>query len=212
MEAPNLSIAIVECNDPRMQLLSAKIKSSSQKYSEIISFNDLNAILSFQNCLNKYIVILNINSSSVDFISGITRIKSTWPNCLVLVMSDLYDGEHVLKIITAGASGYISINVESANVEEALDEICTGGSPVTPIVARQLVKYFQVCKNKINALTHRELEVTKCLVAGMSYKLVAAELNVSIDTVRKHITNIYNKLNINSKEELFTQYCDIVNY
>lgn len=212
MEPQSLNVAIVECNDPSMHLLSAKIKSSPQKYSEVISFNDLNAILTFQNSLNKYIVIINVNAYNDDFISAIAKIKSTWPNCCVLVMSDLYDGEHVLKIITAGAAGYIGIDEELDNIEDALKEIYTGGSPVTPMVARQLVQYFQVCKSKTNALSQRELEVTKCLVAGMSYKLIAAELNVSIDTVRKHVTSVYNKLNINSKEELFAQYRDVVNY
>ena len=172
----------------------------------------LKQYLLLSNNLNKYIVIINVNSFSDDFISGIAKIKNTWPNCCILVMSDLYDGQYVLKIVTAGAAGYISIDDELARVEEALNEICTGGSPVTPMVARQLVKYFQVCKRKTNALTLRELEVTKCLVAGMSYKLIAAELNVSIDTIRKHVTGVYNKLNINSKEELFAQYRDVVNY
>ncbi len=212
METQSLNVAIVECNDLRMHLLLKRMKTSSRKYGTVISFQDLNALLAFENCLNKYIIILNINTPNDDNISGIVRIKSNWPNCYILVMSDLHDSSYVLKIVTAGAAGYISADDEPAKVEEALREIYVGGSPVTPMVARQLVQYFQVCKSKINELTQRELEVTKCLVAGMSYKLIAAELNISIDTVRKHITNIYHKLKINSKEGLFAQYRDVVNY
>jgi DNA-binding NarL/FixJ family response regulator len=212
METKSLNVAIVEDNDPKMQSLYKRFVSLKEKYESVITFNALPQVLSYQNCLNAYVIIVNIKSTGIDWVNGITQIKNNWPNCFILVMSDSSEGDCVVKVITAGASGYIGTDTPAEKVEEAILEIIDGGAPVTPLVARKLVEYFQVCKSKIDELTKRELEVTKCLVNGMSYKLIAAELNVSIDTVRKHVTSVYSKLNINSKGELFALYRDVVNY
>lgn len=212
MEAKSLNVAIVEDNDPQMQSLYKRFVSLKEKYESVLAFNALPQVLTYQNCLNAYVIIVNIKSTGIDWVNGITQIKHNWPNCFILVMSDSSEGDCVVKVITAGASGYIGTDTPAEKVEEAIFEIIDGGAPVTPLVARKLVEYFQVCKSKIDELTKRELEVTKCLVNGMSYKLIAAELNVSIDTVRKHVTSVYSKLNINSKGELFALYRDVVNY
>lgn len=212
METQSLNIAIVEDNDPKMQSLYQRFVSLKEKYKSVITFNALPQVLTYQNCLNTYVVVVNIKSTGMEWVNGITQIKNSWPNCCILVMSDSCESDCVVKVITAGASGYIGSDTSAEKVEEAIFEIMNGGAPVTPLVARKLVEYFQVCKSKINELTKRELEVTKCLVKGMSYKLIAAELNLSIDTVRKHVTSVYSKLNINSKGELFALYRDVVNY
>ncbi len=212
METKNLNVAIVEDNDPKMESFYNGLKSLSDKYNSLITFNGLAQVLSYSGCLNKYIILVHIKSFGSEWINGISQFKNNWPNCCILVLSEHYEGDYVLKIITAGAAGYIGSDISTEKIEEAILEIAEGGAPVTPMVARKLVEYFQLCRAKTNELTKRELEVTKCLVNGMSYKLIAAELNVSIDTIRKHITSVYNKLDINSKGELFAIYRDVINY
>ena len=212
MKTESLNVAIIEDNDPKMESLYQRFKSLQGKYKALLSFNNLSQVLDHAGCLNKYIIVVHIKSNGSEWIKGISQLKNNWPNCYILVLSEHCEGDYVLKIITAGAAGYMSSDISTEKIEEAIVEIAEGGAPVTPMVARKLVEYFQVCRTKTNELTKRELEVTKCLVNGMSYKLIAAELNVSIDTVRKHITSVYNKLNINSKGELFAIYRDVINY
>jgi DNA-binding NarL/FixJ family response regulator len=212
MEIDNLHIAIVEDKKAEIQSLYLRLRSLKDKYKAVVVFNNLAQVLNYSKCLNKYIIIVDLNANTSEIIKCIYQLKINWPNCSILVMSDFNEGDDALKLIIAGASGYIKSHISTEKVEEAIQEIANGGAPVTPMVARKLVQYFQTCKSKTNQLTKRELEVTKCLVNGMSYKLIAADLNVSIDTIRKNITSIYNKLNVNGKGELFTLYRDVINY
>ncbi len=212
METANIYIAIVEDNKSEIKSLYSRLNLFKHEYNDIVKFDGLAQVLSYSGCLNKYIILVNLCANTSDWIKGVYQIKTNWPNCAILVMRDFNEGDDALKVIIAGASGYIKSNISVEKIKEAIQEIANGGAPVTPMVARKLVQYFHVCKTKTNKLTKRELEVTKCLVNGMSYKLIAAELNVSIDTIRKNITSVYNKLNVNSKGQLFALYRDVINY
>jgi DNA-binding CsgD family transcriptional regulator len=87
--------------------------------------------------------------------------------------------------------------------KEVFTAIEDDGAYMTPKIARKVMAYFQMKENKLEKLTKREIEITHSILDGLSYKLVADRHNISIDSVRSHIKNIYKKLNINSKSELF---------
>ena len=88
-------------------------------------------------------------------------------------------------------------------MEEILITVATGGAYMTPLIARKVVDSFHEVKNQFEHLTKRELDVTNCILDGKSYKMIAADFDISIDTVRFFVKNIYRKLKINSKGELF---------
>ncbi len=77
---------------------------------------------------------------------------------------------------------------------------------MTPKIARKVMAHFQKKENALEKLTKREIEITNGILDGLSYKLVADRHSLSIDSVRSHIKNIYRKLNINSKSELFNKF------
>jgi DNA-binding NarL/FixJ family response regulator len=115
------------------------------------------------------------------------------------------DSEKIFQSILAGASGYILKNTSPSRILEFIKETYEGGAPVSPSVATKVLKMVaqQSPYTKVQTfnLSDREKEILSCLVKGMSYKLIAGACFISIDTVRGHIRNIYDKLHVHSKGE-----------
>lgn len=117
----------------------------------------------------------------------------------------LEDSDKIFQSILAGASGYILKNTSPSRILDFIKETYEGGAPFSPSVATKVLKMVAqqspaTKQNKFN-LSDREKEILSCLVKGMSYKLIAHACFISIDTVRGHIRNIYEKLHVHSKGE-----------
>lgn len=115
------------------------------------------------------------------------------------------DNEKIFHSILAGASGYILKNTSPSRILESIKETYEAGASMSPSVATKVLKIVasQATSETVNTfnLSEREKEVLSCLVEGMSYKLIANACFISIDTVRGHIRNIYEKLHVHSKNE-----------
>jgi DNA-binding NarL/FixJ family response regulator len=114
------------------------------------------------------------------------------------------DDEKVFAAIKAGAAGYILKNAEPGNLLQAISEVYSGGAPMTPGIARKVLQQFQSLlaeEKKDYHLSAREREVLGLLVEGLSYKMIAAKLNITYDTVRAHMKKIYEKLHVASMTE-----------
>jgi DNA-binding NarL/FixJ family response regulator len=201
-----IELIIVEDDREIRETLVNYFNKDSKRFSKVISFQSVEELLDSEQPLEKFIVLLDINLPGISGIEGIFPIKSKWLNCEIIMLSVQSDSANIFKAICAGASGYIEKGTSLMNIKEALIALNEGGSPITPSIARKIVDYFQPSKNLTEHLSPREDEVVKGLIDGLSYKLIAARLDVSIDTIRKHIKNIYGKLQINSKGELLAKY------
>jgi len=153
------------------------------------------------------IMLLDINLPGISGIEALPKIKTRLPGVEVIMCTVFNDSENIFKSLCAGASGYIIKNTPLAQLKEAILCLHSGGSPLTPTIARKVIEYFQVSHHKFEAdLSEREKEIVHGMVDGLSYKLIADRFDISIDTVRFHIKKIYKKLQINSKAELITNY------
>ena len=114
------------------------------------------------------------------------------------------DATTIFSALKAGAVGYIDKQSFDDNIEEVLESVSNGGAFMTPKIARKVIENFKT--PKVTNLSDRELDVVNGILEGMSYKLIADQNNISIDTVRSHIKNIYKKLSINSKAQLFNLF------
>lgn len=151
------------------------------------------------------IVLMDIEMPGVNGIEAVGILKKKYPEIRILMQTIFQDNDKIFQSILAGAEGYILKNTSPARMLEAIKEIYEGGAPMSPSVATKVLKmiYNQPAapiKNDFH-LTDREISVLHCLVKGMSYKLIGDDLQISIDTVRAHIRNIYDKLHVNSKGE-----------
>ena len=168
----------------------------------------------FANCEN---LIFNVGKTSPDVvlmdimmpgktgIEGVLILHDQFPQIKVIMQTVVDDEDKIFASICNGASGYLLKNTPPATLLHSIMEVFEGGAPMTPIIAKKVLEKFRKQSGPAlkdsNNLSNRENEILECLVEGMSYKMIAAARNISIDTVRFHIRNIYDKLHVNSKSE-----------
>lgn len=151
------------------------------------------------------VVIMDIDLPEINGIEGVKLVKKDFSDIKILMFTVFDDDERIFHSIMAGASGYLLKKSSPLSIVDALREVMNDGAPMTPsIAARVLTMFKQDREGKINGhfdLTPREQEILGALVKGNSYKTIAANFFISIDTVRTHIRKIYEKLHVHSKSE-----------
>jgi DNA-binding NarL/FixJ family response regulator len=154
------------------------------------------------------IVLMDIEMPGMTGIEAVRAIKKEYPHIQILMQTVFEDDDRVFDSICAGASGYILKNHLNTKLVDAIMELQYGGSPMSPSIARKVLgKLQQMPQHVMPAeapdyhLTPREKEVLACIVNGLSYKMIADQLNISYETVRSHVKKIYEKLHVASLTE-----------
>ena len=155
------------------------------------------------------IVLMDIEMPCMTGIEAVSQIKKEFPHVQVLMQTVFEDDDRVFDSICAGASGYILKNFLNTRLVDSINELQYGGSPMSPSIARKVLTKMQSVATIIKPeeapdyhLTAREKEVLSCLVNGLSYKMIGADLNISYETVRSHVKKIYEKLHVASLTEV----------
>lgn len=150
------------------------------------------------------VILMDIDMPGTNGIEGLKRIRKINSHAKVLMLTVFDDNRNVFEAVRSGANGYLLKKTQPARLIEYINEANSGGAPMTSSIATQVLKMF----SDMNAqqgedynLSEREKEVLQLLVNGYSYKMIAAEMFIAIDTVRSHIKKIYEKLHVNSKSE-----------
>ncbi|WP_229311230.1 response regulator [Larkinella soli] len=150
------------------------------------------------------VVLMDIDLPGLSGIDAVPVVKGVSPRTQVLMLTVFDDEDKIFQAIRNGASGYLLKHTPPSEIVAAIFDIHRGGSPMTANIARKVLQFFQQQKAVRTGdynLSPRELDIIKGLVSGYSYKLIADDLHISIDTVRSHIRHIYDKLQVNSKTE-----------
>jgi DNA-binding NarL/FixJ family response regulator len=150
------------------------------------------------------VVLLDIGLPGASGIEGTRMLRDARPGLAILILTVYADEEHVFDAICAGAYGYLLKDTPPERLLAAIREVVAGGAPMSPDIARKVIRSFQgerPASEKTEALSLRETEVLTLLAAGHSYKTAASRLGLSLDTVRFHVRNIYDKLHVHSKSE-----------
>jgi DNA-binding NarL/FixJ family response regulator len=150
------------------------------------------------------LVLFDIDMPYIDGLQGLYLLKQHFPMVKALMLTIFDDNDKVLNAVCLGADGYLLKHTAPSKILDAIRELLDGGAPMTPAIARKVLQLFP--KNttthpKKHDLTTKESQVLTLLVEGLSYKMVAAKMELSINTVRTHITNIYQKLSVHSVSE-----------
>jgi DNA-binding NarL/FixJ family response regulator len=138
--------------------------------------------------------------SGTDALPGIRRIL---PNTQCLILTVFADDEHVYRALCNGAHGYLLKDTPADGLLQAIRDVAAGGSPISPAIARRILRSFGLTPVSPvdTGLSPREREVLGLLAEGYSYLATAGRLDLSIDTVRSHVRNIYEKLHVHSRAE-----------
>lgn len=149
------------------------------------------------------LVIMDIDMPHMNGIQAVDQVRKNNKEIPVLMLTVFDDNQHVFDAICAGASGYLLKKHISSRLFSAIEEVMEGGAPMSPSIARMVLASMQQKVKTTNPyeLTVREQEVLASLSRGNSYKLIAAEFTISMDTVRSHIKKIYEKLHVHSQTE-----------
>lgn len=151
------------------------------------------------------IVLSDIGLPGMDGIEAIQPIKRQFPEAAIIMLSVYTDNDRIFKALCAGAVGYLEKDTPLKDIVDAIEVIHKGGSVMSPAIARKVVEYFAPRRTYKEPLTAKEQQVIAAMVDGLSYKMIAARLGVTLETIRQHIKNIYRKLQVNSKGEVIVK-------
>ncbi len=150
------------------------------------------------------VILTDIGLPGIDGIEGTRILRQRFPDVPILALTVYDNEERVFDALCAGATGYLLKNTPPSRLLEAVKEAVDGGAPMSPEIARRVVKLFREFRPPERAscrLTPQEIELLKLIVDGHHYKTAAQELGISTNTVSFHLRNIYAKLQVHSKSE-----------
>jgi DNA-binding NarL/FixJ family response regulator len=150
------------------------------------------------------IILMDIEMPGISGIEATQLVKSKFPDVEIMMLTVFENKDKIFEALKAGATGYLLKKSTAVQIIEAITELANGGSPMSGEIARKVLNFFTHPEINIQneyALSEREKEILKRLVAGDSYKMIADNCFISIGTVRSHINSIYHKLTGNSKSE-----------
>ena len=150
------------------------------------------------------VVLMDIDMPVVNGVEAVKNIRKVNEQLPVIMLTIFDDNENIFNAICAGATGYILKRYATEEICDAIRNVMTGGAPMTGSVARkvlQMVPQAKTVEQEKSNLSDRETQILQFLVNGYSYKMIAGELKVSLDTVRFHIKKIYDKLHVHSATE-----------
>jgi DNA-binding NarL/FixJ family response regulator len=197
-----ISLVIYEDNDRLRESLELLLDTDTG-FEIIGSYSNCTLVTMQMKTLSPQLVIMDIDMPGMNGIEGVRRIKTEFPEIKVIMYTVFDDDNRIFDCICNGANGYLLKNTSPLNLIQALQELSEGGAPMSPFVAQKVFQFFRNSKTGQEdfKLTPRETEILDFLVRGNSYKMIADKSFISIDTVKKHLQNIYHKLHVNCGTE-----------
>jgi DNA-binding NarL/FixJ family response regulator len=199
-----IKVALCEDNDYFRESLHQFI-ADSPGYEVMFSLSSAESILDRLAIETPRVILMDIDMPALNGIKATSLVKSHFPSIDVLILTVYDDDDKIFDAILSGASGYLLKKTPPGRILEAIAEIESGGASMNASIVKKVLTFF----NRSSAgppsndytLSQKEMAILQGLVNGDSYKMIADHCNISIGTVRSHISNIYKKLHINSKSE-----------
>jgi DNA-binding NarL/FixJ family response regulator len=176
----------------------------SGDYVVLSSFGDYSNVAAQVKEHAPDVILMDIDMPMISGIEALRRIRSFNRDVQIIMLTVFDDNSHVFDAMYAGANGYLLKKYVSEKLTNSIQEVMQGGAPMSPSIARMIIANLQqapAAANDTYQLTAREKEILQLLAQGNSFKMIAAELFISIDTVRTHIKHIYEKLQVRSQIE-----------
>jgi DNA-binding NarL/FixJ family response regulator len=195
-----LRIAIVE-DDDRLRADFERLIDSSGDMRCVGAYASAEAALAELPSQAPDVVLMDINLPGMSGIESVRHLRALSPAPQVMMVTVFDDTSSVFESLKAGASGYILKRAPVSELLAAIRDLAAGGAPMSGVIARKFVQYFgqHGPAPEVQTLTAREHQVLVALSQGEQYKEIAARLGISINTVRRHIMAIYEKLHVNSR-------------
>jgi DNA-binding NarL/FixJ family response regulator len=205
----DIRVCIVEDNQ-FIKLALEQIVANAEGYYLVGSFESGELAVEGIPQVLPDVVLMDINMGKMNGIEAVRILKAKCPEILFMMCTVYEDDEKIFEALSVGANGYILKKTKPADLLLALKDLYHGGSPMSSQIASKVVASFrkkdELKKEEIENLSARESEILEHLVKGNLYKEIAAKLEISQETVRKHVYHIYKKLHVNNRVEAFHKY------
>ena len=197
----SVSIMVYEDNDNLRESLCSLL-TLTEGYEILGAYANCTEVEKQVQKLKPDVILMDINMPEVNGIDAVKKIRKFDKKVQVIMLTVFDDNTHVYEALYAGANGYLLKKYVSDKLNSSIQEVLGGGAPMSPSIARMIIgnMHHTAVQNEYQ-LTNREKEIFQLLSQGNSFKLIAAELTISLDTVRTHIKHIYDKLHVRSQIE-----------
>ena len=203
-----ITVSIVD-DDKQLRQSMATFVNGTPGFKCVSTYGSAEAALQGLLADKPDVVLMDINLGGMNGIECVEKLKPQAPDMQIMMLTVYEDVDKIFKALSAGASGYLLKRLSPSKLLQAIRELHAGGSPMSASIARKVVASFQkVGKTdpKHAALSPREAMVLDCLAKGFTYKAIADELGISIDTIRTYLRRIYEKLHVQSRTEAVAKY------
>lgn len=205
-----INVAIVE-DDPTIQSSLIQSVNLYPAMSLVFAAGSVEAALESLSEISTTeidVLVLDIGLPGMNGLDALPHIKKLHPGLDVIMLTTYDDSDKIFQALCNGAQSYISKKTPLKMIMEAIFTVHRGGSYMSPSIARKLIDHIgkKAPQPKMKHLSDRQTDIVKALSEGLSYKMIAVDLDLSIDTVRFHIKKIYKILEVNSKLEVVNIY------
>ncbi len=205
----NIKIAIAEDNNFLAQSIEEKLSFFDDFKFKYRAKNGAELIGKLEDDHNIDVVLMDIQMPEMDGIKATELIKNRYPQIKIIMLTVFDDDENIFNAIKAGADGYLLKEITPDTLHNGICQVLEGGAAMTPSIAAKALNLLRfpekITSDKVQveeiSLTKRETEILEQLAKGLNYQLIAENLFISPPTVRKHIENIYKKLQVHNKME-----------
>ena len=206
--ALNTKIAIAEDNPFLLKAIKEKLSFFSEAELKFHAGNGVELLSRLAENHNLDVILMDIEMPVMNGIETTAQVKQQYPHIKIIILTVFDDDENIFRCIKAGADGYLLKEVEAGDLINGINETLNGGAAMTPSIAMKTLKLLRnpvefdgLAEKDCVKLSARETDVLEQLSKGLSYTRIAENLFLSPATVRKHIENIYQKLQVHSKLE-----------
>ena len=204
----SIKIAIVDDNSFLINTVKEKLSFFEDLKFKFSASNGSELLAKLEQNHNLDLILMDIEMPILNGIDTTEIVKSKYPHIKIIMLTVFDNDENIFNAIKAGADGYLLKEINPQELHKGIVETLNGGAAMNPSIALKTLKLLRdpiEIENKVEQeeikLTSREIEVLEQLSKGLSYSLIADNLILSVGTVRKHIENIYRKLQVHNKLE-----------
>jgi DNA-binding NarL/FixJ family response regulator len=200
-----ITVVLVEDEPNTRDYLSGLIESNS-KLQLLASFDTANAALQFLTLQSCDVLLVDLGLPDRSGLDVISFASGTYPNCDIMVITVFGDESHVLKSIAAGATGYLIKESSASELLHHIESLRAGGSPISPVIARQLLTKMRPAQQATTTansrkLSEQEIKVLNYIAKGFAVAEIGELMELSGHTISTYVKRIYRKLSVNSKTE-----------
>jgi len=193
-----ISVAVIEDDNEIRNLMHALI-DNSPGFSCKQLFADCESAIKHIREFPPDVVLMDVELPGINGVEGVKQLKPGLDNTEFIMLTIRDDDDTVFQALVAGATGYLLKDTPPSILLDSIQQVYSGGSPMTASIARKVVQHFKPVTD--SPLSTRELEILNLLCQGKNYGKIGEELFISGHTVRNHIKNIYNKMQVHTRAE-----------